>query len=1013
MIKSIISENFKLNNRHFIIAFLFLFLLSGFSGLIYESIWTHYLKLIFGHAAYAQSLVLSIFMGGLAIGAYIASRLSSKITNPLLAYAMVEAIIGVFALFFHEIFIFCQDILFKQIAPNIDSNLIFTAIKWSLGILLILPQSILLGTTFPLISSGLLKLSPLVPGRNISLLYFNNSFGAAMGALVSGFFLIQTFGLPGTILTAGLINISIAFITILLIKNISITTYSEKITQQTLEYDRFYYLMLGTAFFTGLASFFYEIAWIRMLTLVLGATTHAFELMISAFILGLALGSLWIKQRIDQFKSPVTILAYIQLLMATFALLTLSFYDSLFDIMEYLFRSLNRTEEGYGIYILINHVLALIIMLPATFFAGMTLPLITKILFQKHHNEKVVGHVYAINTLGSIIGIVIAMNLLMPLTGTKGLVSLGGLVDLAVGLTLFGYLYYKGKTKKLRIQFIFSCIFSLFIFQTIYHLSTFNPLKSSAGVFRSGVAIQEAGSKVLFHKEGKLSTVSVIESPRGNVVISNNGKPDAGIMLYDTDAGPDEVTMILLGALPIAINPEIKTVANIGMGSGQTVQTLLSYDFISKVDSIEIEESVIDALPAFQIYSQLPRYDERSNIIIDDAKSFFASSKTKYDLIVSEPPNPWVSGVASLFTTEFYSQIKNKLTDKGILTQWLHLYEINLNTVSSVIKAVSKNFNNYALYNTDDGDIIIIAADYYDINQLSKTFLNSNKANKLLKRIKIESTDSIRARYIGNKKLLDPLFSSSKIKTATDYYPHLSYEAGKSLFLQDNAKNLTSIHNFPVPINQMLMNNYPGNTLNISNESHFLKSKNIIIAKEILKDFTNDRLFVNRLYSQQLRYSLKLLSSQLFQCQAKHLNNKIDNRLIVDSAFQLVTATTPYLGKNDLVKLWREIQNSPCYKNLPIKTVNLLALHKEIATHNFNKALKISKNILQNERLSNSHELNEYLFATALISAIKTNNIKLAINIWNTLFPMLYTKQKEVPMSLRLLLAHLNTYRLH
>ena len=209
MINNNFFSTFKLNNRHFEIAFLFLFLFSGFSGLIYESIWTHYLKLIFGHAAYAQSLVLSIFMGGLAIGAYIASRLSPKIKNPLLTYAIVEIIIGMFALFFHEFFIFSQNILFIQFAPNIDSSFIFTCLKWSLGILLILPQSILLGTTFPLISSGLLKLSPLTPGRNISLLYFNNSFGAAIGALVSGFVLIQIFGLPGTILTAGLINIGI------------------------------------------------------------------------------------------------------------------------------------------------------------------------------------------------------------------------------------------------------------------------------------------------------------------------------------------------------------------------------------------------------------------------------------------------------------------------------------------------------------------------------------------------------------------------------------------------------------------------------------------------------------------------------------------------------------------------------------------------------------------------------------------------------------------------------------
>jgi len=997
----------KPTNRQIEFTILFLFLCSGFSGLIYESIWTHYLKLIFGHAAYAQSLVLSIFMGGLTIGAYLASRFNPKINNPLLAYAVVEAIIGVFALFFHDIFLLSQELLFDHLAQTIDSNILFNGFKWSFGILLILPQSILLGTTFPLITSALLRLSPRAPGKKISLLYFNNSFGAAAGALISGFYLIQQFGLPGTILTAGLINLSIAFIIILIIKTTTISDTTPATEQQAIGKNRFYYLMLGTAFFTGLASFFYEIAWIRMLTLVLGATTHAFELMISAFILGLALGSLWIKKRIDQFNSPVTTLAVVQLLMATFALLTLIFYDSLFDVMEYIFKVINRNEEGYGIYNIASHALALFVMLPATFFAGMTLPLVTHILFQKYNNEKVVGHVYAINTLGAIIGIIIAMNFLLPLTGIKGLVSLGGLVDFAVGLTLFGYLYYKNTTNKLRIQFIIACILSLIIFQSLFYSSSFSPLKTSAGVFRTGIAKHKEGTKILFHKDGKLSTVDVYETPSGNTVISNNGKPDAAIALYSSVPGADEVTMILLGAIPVAINPNIKTVANIGIGSGQTAQTLLSYNFISQVDSIEIEESVVEALPAFKIYSQLSRYDKRSNIIIDDAKSFFASSKIKYDLIVSEPPNPWVSGVASLFTTEFYSKIKQKLTKNGILTQWLQLYEINTKTVASAIKALSENFNNYVLYSTDNGNILIVASDHYDINQLNKDFLSSTTAKKLLDRIKINSIDSIRARYLGDKKLLNPLFSLFNVKPASDFYPYLSYQAGKSLFLKDSSANLTDLHNFPIPINKILMGSHPKETLNLLSGKYFLKSREINIAKTILKKLGYATYSNTNKYPQQLGYSLNYLVNQLFQCD----KNTPDNKLLIDSAFKLVEATTPYLGKNDLIKLWAVIQDAPCYKNISKSAIVWLELHKEIATQNFTKALKTSKYILKNYSLTGSKKLNDYLFASAIISAIQTKQLQLAQSLWQSYSLLILKKSHEFPMSMRLLSAHLKTYR--
>lgn len=945
-------------------------------------------------------------MGGLAIGAYLTSILTPKIKNPLFIYAVVEAIIGLFALFFHEIFIFTHDVLFNRLAPIIDSTFIFSCLKWSLGILLILPQSILLGTTFPLISSGLLKISPKLPGKKISLLYFNNSFGAAMGALASGFYLIQTYGLPGTILTAGIINIFIALAVILIIKKTPANT-EKQIPTTSINKNKFYYLMLGSVFFTGVASFFYEIAWIRMLTLVLGSTTHAFELMISAFILGLALGSFWIKKRIDKFKSPVTVLAYIQLLMAFFAFFTILSYDALFDIMAFVFKSINRNNEGYNIYILINHLLALIIMLPASIFAGMTLPLITHILFQKQSNKKIIGYVYAANTLGSIVGIIIAMNFLLPLVGTKGLVSLGGLIDICIGLTLLGYIYYKKPYNKLKLQFLFACIVSFAVFQGVYNSKSFDPLKTSAGVFRTGVAKFSDDTKILFHKDGKLSTVDIIEGENGYTIISNNGKPDAGVKLYSTLGGEDEVTMILLGALPIAINPNIKYVANIGMGSGQTAQTLLSYPTIERVDTIEIEKSVIEALPFFQVFSQLPRYDKRSHIIIDDAKTFFSSSKFKYDLIISEPPNLWVSGVSSLFTNEFYSQIKRKLATDGIFTQWIHLYEINIKTISSIFNALSNNFQNYDLYNTDDGNILIIASNNMNTSHINNSFLSSKKASQLLQRIQISSTDALRARHIGNKELLDPLFKSFSTEVASDFFPSITYDAAKSLFLKDSATSLVSLHDYPLPINQLLMNSIQNKTLNTQREQYFKKTININIAKTIVNDFIYNKHFTKSLYNQQLRNSLKSLSQNLYSCSQKNIKYDVNNDIVIENAYQLASATTSFLGKEDLTKLWNTIENSPCYKKITGAAKSWLILHKALATQNFKGAFKTSIHLFESQQYLNNIELKEYLFSSVLISAVKTNKGEFALSFWKKYSRDVFKSQKDIPMSLRLLHAHI------
>src|SRR5688572_20608236 len=181
----------------------FVFVLSGAAGLIYESIWSRYLGLFVGHSAYAQIIVLVIFMGGMALGAIGIARLSDRVVEPLKWYAIVEVAVGVIGLVFHDIFAgFAYDAIF----PALPGAFLVTITKWLIAGLLILPQSVLLGATFPLMSAGVLRLREKVPGRVLSLLYFSNSLGAAIGVLLAGFVLIRVAGLPGTLLAAVIIN---------------------------------------------------------------------------------------------------------------------------------------------------------------------------------------------------------------------------------------------------------------------------------------------------------------------------------------------------------------------------------------------------------------------------------------------------------------------------------------------------------------------------------------------------------------------------------------------------------------------------------------------------------------------------------------------------------------------------------------------------------------------------------------------------------------------------------------
>ncbi|HEY4999262.1 MAG TPA: hypothetical protein VII36_08970, partial [Usitatibacter sp.] len=330
--------------------FFALFTISGFAGLIYESIWSHYLKLFLGHAAYAQTLVLAIFMGGMAVGSWLVSRFTQRIKNLLLGYALAELGIGLLAVAFHGVFVAVTRWAFDTVMPALGGTGV-DLFKWSIASLLILPASILLGTTFPLMSAGIMRIYPEVGGRSLSMLYFTNSFGASIGVLASGFYLIDHVGLPGTILTAGLLNVTLAFAVWLVTKRIPeagpIAPASAAPTDSTSR--RITRAVLILAFATGAASFIYEITWIRMLTLGLGASTHSFEVMLSAFILAMSLGAFWFRNRIASLENDLGWLAGLLVAKAFLAVYAVWIYTDVLDFIHWTLLALSRSNEGYAV----------------------------------------------------------------------------------------------------------------------------------------------------------------------------------------------------------------------------------------------------------------------------------------------------------------------------------------------------------------------------------------------------------------------------------------------------------------------------------------------------------------------------------------------------------------------------------------------------------------------------------------------------------------------------------------
>jgi spermidine synthase len=243
-----------------------LFIFSGAAGLVYESLWSRYLGLLVGHGAYAQVLVLVIFLGGMSLGAALIARRTAAIRNPLLWYAAVEAIVGVLALVFHDVFVATSGFAYTALFPALGDGGIVTFAKWTLAALLILPQSILLGTTFPLMSAGVLRRSASArAGHVLGLLYFANSLGAATGVLIAGFWLLEHAGLPGTLAIAAMVNLGVALVSFLIARRDDALPIVSSGDAPADARPALWSLLLWVSFATAVASLFYDIAWIRIL----------------------------------------------------------------------------------------------------------------------------------------------------------------------------------------------------------------------------------------------------------------------------------------------------------------------------------------------------------------------------------------------------------------------------------------------------------------------------------------------------------------------------------------------------------------------------------------------------------------------------------------------------------------------------------------------------------------------------------------------------------------------------
>lgn len=784
----------RLDNRAF---YLVIFAFSGLAGLIYESIWSHYLKLFLGHAAYAQTLVLCIFMGGMAAGAWVATGLFRGSRRLLLWYAAVEAVIGVFALSFHGIYGVVISHAYDSLLPALPTVTAVTAAKWTVAALLILPQSVLLGTTFPLMCAGMLRTYPDRPGRYVALLYFVNSLGGAIGVLASGFLFIPYLGLPGTMLLAGACNIAVALLVCLCQAGRAARTESPAPAPSLAEARPVpspgtVLVFAVVAGLTGLSSFMYEIAWIRMLGLVLGTYTHAFEVMLSAFILGLAIGGFIIRRRIERMQDVLPALVFFQVAMGTLAITTLLLYNQTFTLRSWVWTVLPRTDLGFALLSQANLLISMLIMLPATICAGTTLPLITVHLLRTTGDERSIGRIYATNTLGAILGVLLAVHVLMPLAGLKNLVIVAALIDVAIGV----FLLLSGRSK-VRRGLAWSCavICALVTAGALYF--QFDAYRMSEGIFPTPG--RENVSQVIFHEDGATASVDVIRYGEDGTGISTNGMSVGQVMSFPN---PMLENSILLAALPLALCAHPDSVATFGIGTGVTARSFLASPLVKHLDVIEIEREMVEGAKLLGDTVQAISSDPRCRVSVEDAKTFFSSHNRTYDIISADISYVWVSGVSGLFSKEFYQLIRKYLQPDGLYVQWMHKTDMRL--FASIVNALGESFGDYSVYSLSYF-LIIVASVQDELPPLNERIFHAPKLREDLAYVKIEGLQDIDLKLVGTRRILEPYFASLNVPANSDFYPLVDLYGFRSAFLDDGScMEIEQLANAPFPLIAML-----------------------------------------------------------------------------------------------------------------------------------------------------------------------------------------------------------------
>lgn len=730
------------------------FFSSGISGLIYQILWTRMIVKVIGGAPYAISIILTIFMGGLGLGAYLVSKNIDRIkeTERLLkTYGLLELAIGIYAVaipLLLKAFLPLYSILYNQLYDHVFFYNFLTFV--GVSIILCIPV-ICMGATLPILCQFYVSsLSHL--GTHVGRLYGLNTIGAAVGALLCGFWLVEYWGITFTLLFAVLINCLVGVFCVFVGSKLSprgsaasekksgkaspkkpgnspLKSVPEKAIQENVQLNisgtsSTYVLNASLVIFavSGFCAMAYEVIWTKLLGLIIGPTTYSFTIVLVTFIMGLGLGSMIFGWIADKIRKPFRLLLATQVAAALFILIVSQllgnsqiFFAKLIFIFQEHFAALN----------LVKALVLFIFMVVPTLCLGATFPLVGKIYTQSVSNVgRSLGFAYMVNTVGAVFGSFIAGFLLIPLFGKENGLSV------VIGLQFFvaGVIALMALTKDR--QFVLKkyllatvalggvalCFFlpvwnRYGLSQAKYHrFESYKKILQDTGWWQSlingsKIANELSSGKIVYYGDGIGGFTTVIKHvnalSRVDFSMHITGKADAS-------TGSDMGTQTLCAHFPMLVHHNPKKVMVLGLASGITAGEVLYYP-VDQLDILEISKEVVAASDFFRPWNRNVLDDPRTKLFVQDGRAHLQLTKQSYDVIISEPSNPWMAGLSTLFTEDFFSLARDRLTEEGIFAQFVHGYQMDWPTFALACRTFAKIFPNNLLFRTAfGGDFLMV-----------------------------------------------------------------------------------------------------------------------------------------------------------------------------------------------------------------------------------------------------------------------------------------------------------------